>query len=412
MTVKYLQASLDGVPFEFEAGDDAIGARNIIHEFPGRKSIYAEPDGEETPRFTLECHVIGPDYQSKQRRLEDVLRKEGPRKLVHPLRGSVLVSLTEPVRFRWTQGEGGMYRFSLALIESDVSDGPSVRPDTGSVVRAKAAITLEKAKAQRLDVSGPDFLHRAASAILAGPQSVTDSLRRLNDQISADFGLIDDFSTAIDDFKGQVNALLRKPDELALKLRNLVNTILTAIGIGPQAPNAGDTKRNVSRVEAALGYAETLGAFGATLAPVPLLSSTRVRQQINQDAIVDVVELAGVSSTIEALSEIPFDNTDQANETLARIDVLIDAIEVRDSLDDEARQAMLDMRAAFHQHLRAETGSLPALANFTPKQTMPVLLIAWQLFGDATREQEIIDQNDIEHPGFVPGGVAIAVSNA
>lgn len=54
------------------------------------------------------------------------------------------------------------------------------------------------------------------------------------------------------------------------------------------------------------------------------------------------------------------------------------------------------------RHLTQVAASGVQLVNVTPTETTPAVVLAYQRFGDATREGEIVQRNKINHPGFVP----------
>jgi prophage DNA circulation protein len=82
------------------------------------------------------------------------------------------------------------------------------------------------------------------------------------------------------------------------------------------------------------------------------------------------------------------------------------------SLDDDSYAAMVDLRAALVTDLTTRASSLPQLLDYTPNVTVPSLLVAQRLYGDATRADEIVLRNDVARPGFLPGGQALEVLNA
>jgi len=40
---------------------------------------------------------------------------------------------------------------------------------------------------------------------------------------------------------------------------------------------------------------------------------------------------------------------------------------------------------------------------------MPAIVLAYRLYGDAERADEIVARNRVRHPGFVPGGQPLEV---
>lgn len=410
-TTKYLPASFRGAEFLVESSSDEGGPRNIIHEFPGRQYAQAEPSGMYPARFAIEAHLLGDAFEQQLLDLEEALDQSGPGKLVHPHRGSKLVALDGPYRIQRSTRELGMVRVSISFVEDGPTLEPRVTPDTSSDVIAKAKIAYTHINASKLDVQGPDFLTRAAELILAGPRSITAAISRINNRINAAFGLIDEVSSTIDEFSSEAQALLNTPDTLALHLRNLVNSVLTVIKAGEQQYDRGDKLRNLKRVAQASSYLTTLGTFGDTLPEVATPTAMRQRQADNQAVLVDLVETAALIETVVVLVDIPLDNTDQAGELFDQVAGVFDRITDRGSIDDAASQALRDLRAAFHVHLRRTAAELPGLGRYTPQVTLPALVLAYQLYGDASRDEDILERNpSIEHPGFVQGDVSLAIA--
>ena len=42
------------------------------------------------------------------------------------------------------------------------------------------------------------------------------------------------------------------------------------------------------------------------------------------------------------------------------------------------------------------------LIEFTPPEVMPAVVLAYEYYGDANRDREIVERNNIRHGGFVP----------
>jgi prophage DNA circulation protein len=411
--VSWLQASFRGAPFEVEDHGRSGGPRFIIHEFPGRSDADAEANGQHAPRFSIEAHVIGDDYLAKLARLEEALNQETPGELVHPSRGTLLVVPDGPYSVHENTRELGKAKISITFAVVGPPATPVVQVETSAAVKASAAAVLTRMKAQKLDVSGPDFLAAAARALLAGPKGVITTLSKVNNQINAAFGLVDDVSATILDFSDEIGTLIRTPETLALKLQNLFNSVMVAIGAVGVDLNRGDLQRNRARVASTLSALTALGTVGDGFSPVTGTTTTRDQERQNQAELIDLSETAGVVEGIKSLSDLPLDNTVQAGDLFVTVSELVDRLLTRGTLDDGVSQALRGLRAQFLAHLRRTTADLTGLGRYTPRVTMPALLIAYELYGDSARDQELIERNvTIEHPGFVQGGVTIAVADA
>ena len=90
---------------------------------------------------------------------------------------------------------------------------------------------------------------------------------------------------------------------------------------------------------------------------------------------------------------------------LDKIDVLREDPEITEDLFF----ALADLKTAFSEHISGLVINLQALNTFTPKATVPAILIAYQLLGDATKEADIVARNVIREPTFVRGGVELEI---
>jgi len=411
MSTKYLEASYRGAAFLVEATSDEGGPRNIVHEFPGRQDAYAEPSGRFPNRFEIQAHLIGADFENRLLALEEALNQAGAGKLIHPHRGTKFCAVDGPYRVQRSTRELGMVRISVTFVEAGPAQEPRVTPDTSANVKSRVLTASAALQQRTFSVEGPDFLTRAATSILAGPKGVTNAIAKVNNRVHSAFGLVDEVSRTITNFAQEVGTLVRSPGDLAVRLQGLINAVLGAATAAGFDLSRGDKQRNRARVSAVMSYTAALGTFGDTLATVPTTTSTRQQQADTQAALVDLIETAGLLGAVNALTDIPLDNTDQAGDAFGTIRDLFDRIDDRGTLDDASSQAMADVRAAFHRHLRGTVSELPQLGRYTPPVTVPALVLAYRLYGDSTRDEEILERNPgIEHPGFLPGGVELQVA--
>ena len=92
-----------------------------------------------------------------------------------------------------------------------------------------------------------------------------------------------------------------------------------------------------------------------------------------------------------------------------RLDDLIKEDKLAQNTDQTSLfQSIKDLQGSLSKALPPE--GLQEQVTFTPPITLPALVIAYQLFGNISKEQEIVEENLISHPGFVPGGEPIQVS--
>lgn len=404
------EASFRGVPFFVETSGTQGGRAGPVHEFIGTDNVFPEDTGPLPKRFSLNGHLIGDDIDDLVVALEEALDAAGPGELIHPYRGSVEAKVDGPYSIDQSTTESGMARLSISFVRTGEPLAPTLDLDTGFDLNTKIDYTLSLVTLDSLDVTGPDFLATAAYAVLVGSTRMTGKLQRANAKVGSAVGIVTDLSSAIDNFSDNLEQLLRSPANLAIAIRGLMNTLFAAISSADESLSRGDKTRDVART--ALALSEMTSLSGNDVPPVDTTTTTRQREQDNQDALLDASEISGLCEGFRSLGEIPLDNTDQADSMVADALEVLDTIVDRGSLDDGMDQALRDMRASFIIHIRAQTVELTGLGEYTPAVDMPALAIAWELYGDAGRDQEIVERNHlIEDPGSVHGGVALQVAD-
>jgi hypothetical protein len=400
-----LPASFRNVDFLVESADDQDGRVVIAHEIPGRVNRI-EDTGPETPEFSIEAFVIGPNYASQLRRLEDALTQDGPGKLVHPYRGTKQVQVNGKFRVRQSTREGGMARLVIPFILAGKQAPTLPGVDTAANVKAVSARLRAKMTLPKLDVSGPDFLTKAVGLLLKGPRGLTNELAKINDSIQSRINLVNEISTAIDNLSSEANSLLRTPSVLALAIQDLINSVLTAVGSGV------DTVKSNELIAQTLANLAQLGTLGDRFPAVLGTTTARNKQRDNQSDVFDLIESSALASSLDQLVDLDFDNTDQADETLQATGAVFDRLLQRGTMTRDAAQAMRALRAAFHTHLRRSTKDLTGLGRYTPPRDTQALVLAYRLFGDATRAREIVERNSIANACAIPGLIELAIPNA
>lgn len=73
-----------------------------------------------------------------------------------------------------------------------------------------------------------------------------------------------------------------------------------------------------------------------------------------------------------------------------------------DDMDQEAYMALVKLHAAITNHLVTTARPLPRVLNYAFASPQPSLTLAYRLYSDASRADEVRDENKIVHPAFCP----------
>ncbi len=385
---KFREGTFRGVPFKTESHEVTGGRRKQKREFANRDNGNTRDLGKKLLDFRLELLVIGDDYFAQRDALEAALNEEGPGELIHPYRGTIQVQ-AGVYRLAETVTEGRMARFSVDFSESgDVKFPDQVEDDlNNSLDNADALVDDSKGFfATVFSVAG-----QAAFVVNAGEKALEAGLDFATGAVAKVTTPVTEFAFAISNMKARIGDLARAPGEFADLLDDAFNLLIDEFE---------DTPETSERIFG--GFATIDDSF------VPVIGDTpsRVVQQGNQDATVSFFKQMGLANQARSAVDIDFTSTSAA---LQSRDAVVSGLDLElDTLDDDLFQSIKELQTSLTRAI-PRTGT-SELITIIPPKTIPALVIAHAQFEDLAKEDEIVEQNAIEHPGFVPGGDAIQVS--
>jgi len=383
---KFRPGSFRGVPFKIDSHEYKGGRRKVDHEFPRREQNRSEDLGKKTGTYSLNLFVIADDYFPARDALQDALDKEGSGLLVHPYLGSKQVQ-SGPYTLSESVSEGRIARFTVEFSDAGEALFPESVEDNVQSGKDNADDTIDKSKGffeSALDVANqPAFLvNSAADAMSDAMDFVETSVAKVTEPVT-------NITFAIRNIKAQMNRLIRLPGELADRVGDIMGLLYSEFDADESEKISGNMNN--------LSYPVITGN-----------TNTRDLQRANETAIENLVKEQAVANQSKAALDIEYPSIEIATEIRDNVAGLIGGrLELIE--DDDLFQSAKDMQSSIINALPpVDTGEL---IKVTPKQTTPALILAHDLFQDLDKEQEIIDENNIEHPGFVEGGTEIEVSS-
>lgn len=385
--------SFRGVPFQVRGAGQDAGRRVALHEYPQRDMPYAEDLGRKRREFSLEAYVVGPTMAQQRDALIAAIEQPGPGTLVHPYRGSLLVVVTA-CRITETTEAGGLATFALTFVEAGAALNPAAAIDTAGRVAERAATAraaAAEAFARAFTVAGqPAFVAVAAEGWLGRALSDLEGLTRFLGGL--DLPLLAEFALDGQRLASGLARLLSAPGDLAARIQARFQALLALPASPLAALRALQKLFNFGREGQAVAYA----------APAVATTPARQQQSANEAATTALVRQSAVIQAAEASARVEFATFEEAaswRETLAS------ALEAEaEAADDALYPALVDLRAAVVADITARGADLARLVNVRQAGTLPALVVAHRLYGDAARAGEIVVRNALRHPGFVPGG--------
>lgn len=390
-------ASFRGVPFLVLGHEESGGRQGELHVYPFRDDPFFEDVGAAPDRLTVSAFVVGTDYFIARDSLRNALRQGGTGELVHPYLGTLTVAVTS-YSLSETSDEGGVARFAIECVRTLAEN---LRPDasvaTGAVVATRSlgvVTSIVDRLNSALDVSGPGFLATGAAQI------VTEFAERFDAEL-AQFGIsgqeLAELASGVNDLVTNASIWVRTPSALAEGVTGLFDL-------------AAQNVPALARYRPFVRLAE----FVTTVAVLDSSTPSAQREQANRNAILGLVRRHALARACEAASEINYDSYDAAAAERTRLADLLEAeIDLAaDAGHDDEFRALSDLYAATSRDLTDRGATLRRVRYETLPQSIPALLLAQRLYGDATRADEIVARNGVRHPMFLPGGEPLEVLSA
>ncbi len=418
-------AVFNNVPFFIEGQSGDFGHRVDVHEYPFRDDAWIDDLGQLLQRLTIRGFILdnNGDLRTQHENIIAAINK-GAGPLDHPRLGKFTA---QPGRCRWSISDSNPSKIDLFLVflppEAEAKPEPKVETqekveDTAGMCLGGAAEDFADEFAEEtslfddvLDTAG--FVLDEAKAVVNG---VLDVVRGINGQINAALAPIAEISQAIDNIGGELAELILQPLTLFNELQGVIASVLS---IGDDVENAINGYRSVDGVTSTLTHYKTLTAIGNDESPIPETTPSRIRQANNkralQKAVATIATVEAVRAVAKASKKLdvssnadsPFDSYDAAIETR---DELMAQLEV---LSDQASPEMYDqlsqLRVDWAAHIDAHGMRLPRIERKEYSQTLPALVVAHMIYGDAAFADDLITRNNISHPLFIKAGTGLEV---
>lgn len=371
-------ASFRQVPFLVDSADREGGRRVVVHELVSRPIPIVEDLGIATKRHAISGYVVGDDVQAQRDRLIRALETPGTGTLIHPYLGSLSVSV-ESLRVLHTTREGRVARFGIVFVESDVPGTQVVESPRAQVLESSSALQTAARDdwTERSTLEGiPDWTLESA---LGEYGSVLDRLRAV-DLSSGPFP--------------EVAALVRLIDQ--------TGDALADVARGGGWPEA--IQDAIDQIEEAVGSREAalevyLGLDDFRGSPASGLSRLGRIADENALANEDLLRALALAAAVRVAADIDWASLEDALAARDRISARLDAL--ADRAGDETYFRIVALRARLSAAVPIEEESLPRIQIVRLAATTSSILLAYRIFGDASRESEIVARNRPPWPGLL-----------
>lgn len=389
------------VPFWVEQHTLTGGRRLVVHEFPVRDEASVDDIGRKARRFQVSFFGGNRDYFYWRDEMRAALDEPGPGTLSHPYLGELRAQV-EDYSISESASEGGLFRAQVTFVEATSELRVVTEIDHAGRAKTASDAVLEAASESLAEsVVAPEL---KPGALLA------DELRILADAEA----VLDDVGAAVSAALALASAAAAIGDALAFAAAT-IDAVRAIAHAGVSTPGRAPEHRIrvISSAGGALGKTwpdPTPGLPAQSSSWSPTAATPRQVEAAREQHAVSVFGRTAIYGALaEATVEADFGDADAALEAASQLDTLADAVLSHEPVAPRLHDAVCDLRVALEQHLRSIVPNLPRRARFTPATTLPAVVIAQRLYGDAQRASQIVALNGIAHPLFVRGGEELEV---
>jgi prophage DNA circulation protein len=377
-------ASFRGVPFSVTGASDSHGRRGADNEFPDRDTPHSDDQGRRQIPYTIDGYVAGDDYLDRLSDLIDAAEKKGPGVLIHPYYGRRVV-VCRILDVRQGVSIGGTADLAWTFREAGELINPT---DAGSTQDAVIAANLALAEAVEEDYGAVDDLVGATWAAAQWTAGAQDKITVILEAITGPFtDTVDnllDIVVSLQKIDQDLQAELLLPSQLAARML----TVFEIIGsLSVIKALTGDSRNSAS----------TLTAADTT--------DGQTSQDIDE-ANRALNQRYAMTRHAALLADEDFTSLDQAIAERDAFAALTDA-ELSVPPADDTFAALTDLNGASARDIDQRSQDLPSIVTISVPVARPALVMAQELYGDPTREGEILTRNNVAHPAFVSGDVQV-----
>ncbi len=447
-------ASWRGLPFAVRSSLIRRGRRVAVHEYPFRDEVWVEDLGRGTRMVSFSAFLIGDDVFQQRDAMAAAAETAGTGLLVHPSLGSMSASLIE-----FSAGEradlGRVVEIEFSFIQSgqDQPLYPTTVISTQSLVLSAASTSLLATAADWVSnvtaavalgyaavqgAIGPvigivsQVLGTAQAIVALGSEAIAlpaEIIGSVFGSLGQSLGLVNDAGIAFGAVAGLVgnygryanagvttplpaSATVESQLDLLTANRAAVVSAMTAVLAGAIAApldlpatmqtaiaafqdciqSPADQLRLLSVLA---GYAPAVTSNTAPIGAAITTIETRFAALVRRTAC------AALATAVAGYQPTSYDD---AMTQLQGVTALLDAesISAADAGDTDSYLALRALRAAVSDDLLTRGAQLPTLMTVTTPVPMPSLTLAYELYGDATRSDDLIARADPIAPLFMP----------
>ncbi len=390
-------ASYKGVPFYFEEDREKGGRDNVKNVFPHRDPPFIEDMGESLRFYSGAAYVHGDNADQLAAALKAVLASYGAGTLVVPYFGAVTVHCEEFER-KTERDKLGYVAFDVKFVRAGAASAfisvPFLQNVAFVAANDLAGAIAALFPATIATLGEPDHVVASAADTLAGAAAAIDVLRQQYPSAPAASAKVRDAVASIIAAVPDAITVASAPGDVAAGVA--ASLISAARDLAASMPAA-------SGAQAALALAGAFPSAHLVLGGAPFkLSSDRAA--VNAEASARVARLAAMTAYAESVLRMTFasrpDGVTMRGEVAERFEN--ELYDTTGAANAALYVALDTLRNAVIEWLTRTINDLAPVITVESNVIRPSLDLAWRLYADPARADELVARNSVRHPSFMP----------
>jgi len=394
--------SFKGVPFEVVDSMEDIGNNLVIHEYPNRSTPYIENIRRKTHTYRLKAFIAGNGFETTRNKLMDVCQDGKKGILSHPAYGDIEVYCENISVNNFYINNIGKCELDLTFVESGKNANPTAFINTRSKLLATAT----------QNITALQTAFNTFYKITALPQVAIDYATNYFQKLTGltpfqVLGVIDSakalMSTNFIDSVAFGSNISNYLQSFRSSSDNYFNDNPNENFNNSKHPLGGDLTPFIS-IDSLQDIIDFSYNFVNNF-PVSETTANKRHLKVLSEAVIRLVVCNATLEQAAISTYLSYDSLGDAEGIWSKIDTNFDKAIDYCALkgDDKSYLAMRDSKAAFLADIKARAPDLSQTLTLTQLEPIPSLVLAWELYADISREQEIIKRNNIVNPLFVSG---------
>lgn len=399
------QASYKGIAFEVDSDSRTVGRRIVTHEYPSSERWDNEDLGRARKLASVTGYVFGDDADAQADRLLRACEAPGA--------GTLVLPVAAPAQARCLSCHCDFIADELGRIAVDMEFVLESGSPAGFSISATLLGAVEMALEVGTSLVSSLFSSRFSTLSLprVGREAAAETVKiaasaletvRLTAAFAPKTG--SDLSFSIAELNADASSLVDTGEEsYSLADSVFIDTQQSADrGLAPRVAAIFTAMHDSSAdLEGLASAMEPVASFQPQIIDNPFnCLSVNSEKQLTSE-VAALVRRLGLLHWSAALSIAPKATREQSVEAMDRIITAFDT-EMEAVNDFETQDALMAFRNAVVNYMVKNGAELPTVVTVNTVVGIPASVMAYALYGDANRDEELISRNNPWHPMLMP----------